>query len=268
MARRRTDPNRMSFLEHLEELRARLLRCVVALVAGFFVAWPLSGSLYDLLVVPVKASLPEGTRLAYTGISDPFMLYTKISIFAAIFMALPYTLLEFWLFISPGLYPRERKWAIPFVLVTTAFFLLGAVFAHTVLVPYACLYFVGLGLKGGFEPVITIKEVFSFVLQMILATGGIFELPVIIFFLTRVGIVTPAFLWHYFGYAFFAVWLLAAFLTPPDVFSMALVGLPMTLLYLLSILVSWVFLPRGREPARAGAAPPQGTDPAPPEPGG
>jgi len=252
MTPRRLDPNKMSFLQHLEELRYRLMRSVIALVVGFFAAWPVSETIYDVLVRPVKGALPEGTKLAYTGISDPFLLYTKISLFAAIFVALPYALLEFWLFISPGLYPREKRWAIPFVVVASFFFFLGAVFAYLVIVPYACQYFIGLGVEAGFQPVITIREVFSFVMQLILATGAIFELPVLVFFLTRIGIVTPAFLWHYFGYAFFAIWFLAAFLTPPDVLSMALVGFPMTLLYLFSILVSWVFLPKELRPSRVG----------------
>ena len=240
----RIDPNKMSFLQHLEELRSRMLRCLLVLAAAFFAAWPVSGYIYDFLVLPVKASLPAGTRLAYTGLSDPFLLYTKISIFAAVLIGVPYVLLEFWLFVSPGLYSREKRWVIPFVLVASAFFFLGAIFAYEVIVPYACEYFVGLGNEAGFQPVITIKEVFSFVMQMILATGAVFELPVVIFFLTRIGIVTPAFLWHYFGYAFFAIWVVAAIVTPPDVFSMMLVGIPMTLLYLLGMLVSWIFLPR------------------------
>lgn len=242
----RTDPNRMSFLQHLEELRARLLRSVVALVAGFFIAWPLSDRIYDFIVVPVRESLPEGEQLAYTGLADPFLLYTKLSVFAAIFLALPYVLFEFWMFIAPGLYPRERRYAIPFVVIASLFFFAGAAFAHTVIVPYACAYFVSVGQAGGFDAVITIKEVFSFVIRLILATGAVFELPVIVLFLTRIGIVTPAFLWHYFGYAFFAVWFLAAFMTPPDVVSMVMVATPMTLLYLFSIFVSWVFLPRSR----------------------
>jgi len=250
---RQTDPNRMSFLQHLDELRARLLRIVIVLVVAFLAAWPISGPVYDFLVVPVKESLPAGARLAYTGISDPFLLYMKISIFTAIFVGLPYALLEFWLFIAPGLYPRERRWAVPFVLVSSLFFFLGAAFAYVVIVPYACRYFVGLGNEAGFQPVITIKEVLAFVMQLVLATGAVFELPVVIVFLTRIGIVTPAFLWHYFGYAFFAIWVLAALLTPPDVFSMTMVGVPMTLLYLVGILFSWIFLPRPDRGAASGA---------------
>lgn len=242
---RASDPDRMSFLQHLEELRSRMLRCVAALVVGLLAVWPVSGYLYEFLVIPVKSSLPDEARLAYTGISDPFILYTKISIFTAIFVAVPYMLLEFWLFVSPGLYSKEKKWAIPFVAAASVFFFAGAVFAYLIIVPYACRYFIGLGQDAGFQPIITVKEVLSFVLQLILATGAVFQLPVIVFFLTRIGLLTPAFLWHYFGYAFFAVWLVAALMTPPDIFSMALVAIPMTLLYLFSILVCWVFQPKG-----------------------
>lgn len=247
MAQKETDPNRMSFLQHLEELRSRLLRSFLVLVAAFFLSWPISGRIYDFLVIPVTANLPAGARLAYTGLADPFLLYTKISFFAAIFIGLPYVLLEFWLFVSPGLYPKEKRYAIPFVVVASFFFFLGAWFAHFIIVPYSVKYFVSVGEEGGFQPVITVKEVFSFVMRMILATGAVFELPVIVLFLTRIGILTPAFLWHYFGYAFFGIWLLAGIITPPDVVSMVMVGAPLTLLYLLSIGISFMFVPRAKK---------------------
>jgi sec-independent protein translocase protein TatC len=254
---RGADPNQMSFLQHLDELRVRLLRSVLVTVVAFFAAWPISGWAYRLIVSPVTDSLPRGTSLAYTGIADPFMLYMKVSLFVGLVLALPWVLMEFWLFIAPGLYPRERRMVVPFVLAATLFFLLGLFFAHRVIVPYAAMYFIGLGGESGFQPVITIREVLGFVLQLLLATGAVFELPVVIFFLTRVGIVTPAFLWHYFGYAFFAIWVLAAVMTPPDVFSMILVGTPMTALYVLGILVSWLFQPSRPQPeARPAPTPP------------
>ncbi|HKY33843.1 MAG TPA: twin-arginine translocase subunit TatC [Candidatus Polarisedimenticolia bacterium] len=256
MPSRRGDPNQMSFLQHLDELRVRLLRCAIVLGAAFLAAWPVSGWVYDLLVAPVKEALPPGVALAYTGVSDPFMLYMKVSLFTAIVVGLPYALMEFWLFVAPGLYARERRLAIPFVAGATLFFLIGAWFAHGVIVPYTCRYFIDLGTEAGFQPVITIREVLGFVLQLVLATGAVFELPVVIFFLTRVGIVTPAFLWHYFGYSFFAIWLLAALITPPDVFSMMMVGFPMTGLYLLGILVSWIFLPRPKPAPAPSPSPP------------
>jgi len=244
MPSERADPNKMSFLQHLEELRGRLLRCIVVLGLLFFGAWPVSGYVYEFLVVPVKELLPPGVSLAYTGISDPFLLFTKVSLFCAIIVGVPYVLVEFWLFVSPGLHTKEKKWVVPFVTAASLFFFAGATFGYYVVVPFACRYFITLGNDAGFQPVITVREVFAFVTQMILVAGAVFELPVLIFFLTRVGIVTPAFLWHWFGYAFFAIWVIAAVITPPDVFSMILVGVPMTLLYLLGIVVSWIFRPR------------------------
>ncbi|MGH9867300.1 MAG: twin-arginine translocase subunit TatC [Candidatus Polarisedimenticolia bacterium] len=256
MRARGADPNQMSFLQHLDELRVRLLRCVLVTALAFFLAWPVSGWIYELIVAPITSSLPPGVRLAYTGISDPFLLYMKVSLFVGLVVALPWVLMEFWLFISPGLYPRERRMVVPFVVAATFFFLAGLVFAHKVIVPYAALYFIGLGNEAGFQPVITIREVLGFVLQMLLATGAVFELPVVIFFLTRVGIVTPAFLWRYFGYAFFAIWVVAAVVTPPDVFSMILVGTPMTALYVLGIVVSWLFQPVRSESTVTAGSPP------------
>jgi len=238
------DPNKMSILDHLEELRARLIRTAIAITLGFFVGWYFSEPIYEFVAAPALTELPPGTKLAYTGISDPFLLYTKIALLAGLFIASPYVLWQLWMFVSPGLYRKEKKWVFPFVFFTTLFFFLGGAFAYYAVVPYACSYFISLGNEAGFQPVLTVRELLSFELQLILGTGGIFEMPVLIFFLTRIGVVTPAFLWHYFGHAMFVIWLIAAWVTPPDVFSMMLVGFPMTALYLISIGVSWVFRPR------------------------
>ena len=265
----RRDPNRMSILEHLEELRSRLLRIAVAIVLGFFAAWAFAPQIYNFVVAPAVAQLPPGTRLAYTGIADPFLLYMKVALLAGLFLAAPYVLLQIWLFVSPGLYRKEKRWTIPFVVATTFFFFLGSAFAYVAIVPFAAKYFISLGDEAGFQPIITVKELLGFELQMILATGGVFEMPVLIFFLTRIGVVTPGFLWRYFGHSMFVIWLIAAWVTPPDVFSMMLVGFPMTLLYVLGIGVSWIFRPRAAatKPEAPGPPPPAGktTEPTPPE---
>jgi sec-independent protein translocase protein TatC len=245
----------MSILEHLEELRSRLLRSAVAVTACFFVGWYFSSDIYNFIAAPAITELPKGTRLAYTQIADPFLLYTKISLLAGIFLASPYLLWQVWMFISPGLYRKEKRWVIPFVTATTLFFFLGGAFAYYAVVPYACSYFVSLGNEAGFQPIITVRELLSFELQMILATGAVFEMPILIFFLTRIGVVTPAFLWHYFGHSMFVIWLIAAWVTPPDIFSMMLVGIPMTALYIIGIGVSWVFRPRpGAGPSTTAAS--------------
>jgi sec-independent protein translocase protein TatC len=244
----------MSILEHLEELRSRLLKSALSVVVAVVLCWNWSREIYNFLVIPATEALPEGTRLAYTGIADPFILYLKVSLMAAAFLATPFVLYQFWLFVSPGLYRKEKRWAFPFVAGATFFFALGGSFSYEVIVPFACRFFVGVGTESGFMPVITVKELLSFELQLILGTALIFELPVVVFFLTRIGILTPSFLWHYFPHSMVALWLAAAWLTPPDVFSMILVGLPMMFLYLFSIGVSWVFQPRpSKREEREGA---------------
>ncbi len=260
----------MSILEHLEELRSRLVKAALGVLAGFIVAYAFSGQIYEFVVRPAREALPEGTRLAYTGIADPFLLYMKVSLLAGLFISAPLVLTQLWLFVSPGLYRKEKRWAIPFVAGATFFFVLGGGFAYEAILPFACRYFIGVGDEAGFMPVITVKELLSFELQLILGTALIFEMPVLIFFLTRIGIVTPAFLWHYFPHTMVGLWLLAAWVTPPDVLSMILVGLPMTFLYLMSIGISWLFLPsrmrraaaaprsvkEGDPPSRGGSSPP------------
>ena len=254
------DPDRMSILEHLDELRSRLLKAALSVLAGMILAYAFSGQIYDFIVRPAKEALPEGTRLAYTGLADPFVLYLKVSLLAGLFISAPLVLLQFWLFISPGLYRKEKRWAFPFVAGATFFFLLGGGFAYRYILPFACRYFIGVGEEGGFMAVITVKELLSFELQLILGTALLFEMPVVILVLTRIGIVTPAFLWHWFPHSMFVLWLIAAWITPPDVLSMILVGLPMTALYIFGIGVSWLFMPRKKRPAGPGS--PSGTEPA------
>jgi sec-independent protein translocase protein TatC len=253
----------MSILEHLEELRTRILKSALGVVAAVAITWNFSRQIYDFIVIPAKEALPEGTQLAYTGIADPFILYLKVSLLGALFLAAPWLLTQFWLFISPGLYKKEKRWAIPFVGAATFFMVLGAGFAYRVILPFACRFFIGVGNESGFMPVITVKEILSFELQLILGTALIFQLPIVVFFLTRIGILTPTFMWHYFPHSMVALWLMAAWLTPPDVFSMILVGLPMVLLYLFSIGVSWAFQPKRHDRARPENPP----DQKPPDPG-
>jgi sec-independent protein translocase protein TatC len=243
----------MSILQHLDELRSRLIKAVLSMVGGFLVAYGFSEQIYDFVVAPAREALPEGTRLAYTGIADPFLLYLKVSLLAGLFISAPFVLSQLWLFVSPGLYRKEKRWAFPFVTATTFFFVLGGAFAYKSILPFACNYFISVGNEAGFMPVITVKEILSFEVQLILGTAVLFELPVLIFFLTRIGVVTPAFLFHFFPHTMVVLWLLSAWLTPPDIVSMILVGLPMTGLYLFSIGVSWLFMP-GRKGAKAPAA--------------
>ena len=240
----------MSFLEHLEELRRRLLHSLAALAIAFAVCWGFSKQIYIFLARPILDALPPGKSLAYTALPDPFVLYMKVALLAAIFLAAPYILWQVWLFVSPGLHTHERRLAVPFLLSGTSLFVSGGAFGYYVAFPMACRFFISVG--EPFEPVITIREFFQLQTQVLLWMGAIFELPVLIYFFTRIGLVTPRFLWEKFSYAVFIIFVVAAIITPPDVLSQLLIAIPMVVLYLLGIAVAWMF-----GPAPPSDAPPQ-----------
>jgi sec-independent protein translocase protein TatC len=238
----------MTFLEHLEDLRKRLFYSFVALFIGFVPGWIFSKQLYQILARPVTQYLPEGTKLAYTTLTAPFMLYMKVAALASIFFMSPFVFLQLWYFIAPGLYQKERKYVVPFVLMTTLFFSLGAVFGYFIVFPWACRFF--LTLAKDFQPVITVDQYFGFALKILLGISLIFELPTLVFFLSKMGLVTARWMIRNFKYAVLAVFVIAAVITPtPDVITQSIVAVPMLALYGLSILIALV-VGRGREKAR------------------
>lgn len=230
----------MSFLEHLEELRKRLIYSSLALLVAFGVCWNYAPRIFKLLEAPVLRFLPPGEKLAYTEITSPFVLYMKVALFAGIFLASPFLLLQLWLFISPGLYRREKMLAFPFIFFATLFFVGGGYFGYLTVLPMACKFFVEVG--RDFRQVITIDEYLSFASKMVLGMGLIFETPILVFFLARIGIVTPAFLLQKFKYAVVLSFVVAAIVTPtPDMVTQTVLALPMILLYLLGIVIAWLF---------------------------
>jgi len=231
---------KMSFLDHLEELRKRLLISFAAVGVGFLVCWNYADRLYALLQEPLTSALPPGDKLAYTRLIAPFFLYMKVAFVAGIFVAAPVILFQLWLFISPGLYKRERRWAAPFILMATVFFLCGGYFGWRVLLPATCGFFVETG--KNFKQMITIDDYFSFSSMIILSAGLVFETPILIFFLARLGIVTPAFLMQKFKYAIVLAFIIAAIVTPtPDMVTQTALAIPMILLYLLGVGIAYFF---------------------------
>lgn len=229
----------MSFLEHLEELRKRLVYSILALTVAFLACWNFAPKIFEFLQMPVLRFL-EGEKLAYTTLTAPFFLYMKVAFFAGVFLASPVVLLQLWLFISPGLYPRERRYAAPFIIFATLFFVAGGYFGYAVVLPMACSFFVEMGRE--FQQVIKIDDYFSFASKMILGMGIVFETPILIFFLSRLGIVTPGFLLAKFKYAVLIIFIIAAIITPtPDMVTQSALAVPMILLYLLGIAISYVF---------------------------
>jgi sec-independent protein translocase protein TatC len=236
---------RMSFLAHLDELRRRLLYSLAGLLVGFLVCWSFAPTLFGWLEQPVLQFLPEGEKLAYTRLTAPFFLYMKVAFFAGIFVASPIILWQVWMFVAPGLYRRERRYAGPFILFATLFFVAGGYFGYRTVFPMACQFFLEMGSQ--FQQVITIDEYFSLASKMILGMALVFEMPILIFFLARIGIVTPAFLIQKFKYAVVIIFIIAALITPtPDMVTQAALALPMILLYLIGIGISYLF---GRKPS-------------------
>jgi sec-independent protein translocase protein TatC len=231
---------KMSFLDHLDELRKRLMVSIVALIVGFLICWSYAPRIYALIEAPLAKFLPKGDKLAYTRLTAPFFLYMKVAFFAGIFVAAPIILLQLWLFIAPGLYKRERRLAAPFIIGASLFFILGGYFGYAYILPGTCAFFVETGKK--FKQMITIDDYFSFASTIILATGAVFETPILIFFLARLGIVTPAFLMQKFKWAVVLSFIIAAIVTPtPDMVTQTFLAVPMIALYLLGVAIAYLF---------------------------
>ena len=235
------DEGRMSFLDHLDELRKRLIASVYALLAGCVVAFFFVERIQKFIFVPLHAQLPPGQDFIYTQGFEPFMLMMKTGVLAGLLIASPLIMWQVWLFISPGLYTHEKRFAIPFVLFASIFFLTGAAFSHFVAFPWTWQFFLGWTTDYmKFLP--NIGDAFSLYVKMLLAFGLIFQMPTIVFFLARMGVVTAGFLARNTKYAVLIIFIIAAVISPgTDVVSQALMAGPMLALYAFSILVAWVF---------------------------
>jgi sec-independent protein translocase protein TatC len=244
---------RMSFLEHLDELRRRIIISVVAIVAGFVIALFFIDHIVAFVMRPLQAVLPHGTKLVWTEPAEAFLLYMKMAALGGLFLALPVVLLQIWRFVAPGLYAHEKRFAIPFVLFSTVFFVAGAAFSHYVAFPWAWRFF-GSFATDYMEFLPRIQPVFSMYVRTMLAMGMVFEMPTLVLFLARVGLVTPWFLIRQFKYAVLIIFIVAAVLTPgTDVVSQALMAGPMFVLYFISIGVAWVFQKRKPSDDSTGA---------------
>lgn len=245
-----TDPDpledgagKMSFLEHLEELRRRLIRSALSLAGGVVVSFLFLNRIVDFVLLPLRELLPPGGSFQTIEGPEYIILYLKIGLLAGLFIAMPFILWQVWLFIAPGLYAHEKKFAIPFVAMATTFFFIGGGFAHYIAFPYSWDFFVR------FQPdyvlfMPRLGPTFSLYVKIVLAFALIFQMPTVVLFLARMGMVTPAFLIKHTKYAVLIIFVLAAFLTPADVVSQFIMAGPMLVLYGLSIGIAWVFAKR------------------------
>jgi len=236
----------MGFFEHLEEFRRRLIICLVTVFVTLLVCWNWAPQIFDFLARPLRRALPPGQNLSYTTLTEPFLMYFRVALFAGIIAASPIILWQLWLFVAPALYRNEKRYVWPFIFAGVFFFLSGCAFGYYEAFPLVIGFLVGVG--KNFNAVITINEYLDTAMKIILGLGICFEVPILIFFLARMGIVTERWLLAKFKYAVLIIFIIAAVITPtPDVATQCVFAVPMILLYLLGIAAAWLF--KKREPA-------------------
>lgn len=231
---------RMTFLEHLDELRKRITHAVVGLLVGFIVAFAFIRQVFDFVYQRLIASVPGG-KLVYTEAPEMFMLWIKIAALTGVLIASPYIMLQVWFFIAPGLYAKEKKLAIPFVLSSSGLFIGGAAFSHYMVFPAAWTFFASFS-NDYIEFLPRVGPVFGMYVKLMLGIGLTFQLPVLMFVLARLGIVTAGFLLRNFRYAVLIIFIVAAVITPDaNPVNQLLVAGPMIGLYLVGVAVAWLF---------------------------
>lgn len=237
---------KMSFLDHLDELRTRLITSFGALAVGFVVCFGFIEPIFDFIMVPMTAVLEEGASLLQRTGPEMFFLRLKMAALVGLLLATPVTMSQVWLFVAPGLYAHEKRFAIPFVVFASLFFIVGALFGHYVLFRVAWDFFASFAADTDYVTFLpALQESFSLYVRLVLACGVVFQLPTVVFFLARMGVASPAFLIRNFKYAFLLCFVFAAILTPtPDPVTMTVMAGPMIALYLLSIGIAWVFRKR------------------------
>jgi sec-independent protein translocase protein TatC len=231
---------RMTFLEHLDELRKRITHAVGGLLVGFILAFAFINPIFDFVYQRLASSVPGG-KMIYTEAPEMFMLWIKIAALTGVLIASPYIMLQVWLFIAPGLYAKEKRLAIPFVLSSTALFIGGAAFSHYMVFPAAWNFFASFG-NNYIEFLPRVGPVFGMYVKLMLGIGLTFQLPVLMFVLARLGIVTAGWLLKNFKYAILLIFIFAAVITPDgNPVTQVMVGGPMIVLYLFGIAAAWLF---------------------------
>ena len=231
----------MTFLEHLDELRKRILHSAAAVAIAFCICWAFSEQIFRFLAVPIADVVGGMDQLIFIRPTEPFSIWVKVSLVAAIFLSAPYLLLQVWFFIAPGLYRKEKSYAIPFLLSSTFLFLLGGAFAYYVILPTALEFLIN-QFGAPFRAMVSALEYFNFEVVILVGMGLVFQLPVLVAFLSLFGMVTPRFLWKNFRYAFLVILIVAAVVSPTaDALNLFLWSGPMVVLYLISIVISWIF---------------------------
>jgi sec-independent protein translocase protein TatC len=242
----------MSFLEHLEELRRRLIYSIISVAVGFFLCWGYAENIVGWMQKPIMEALQRNKMpqtLVYLNPTDPFNLYLKVGLLAGLFVACPFVLYQVWMFISPGLYRNEKRYVMPFMFSTIFLFVSGGYFGYRLVYPAALDFLIGYGKQ--FQPMITIHEYTDLFLTVILGLGVVFELPILVFFLALMGVISAGWMWRNIRYSILIIFIIAAILTPTtDILNMCIFAAPMLALYVASIGIAYLVHPTQRK-ARA-----------------
>jgi sec-independent protein translocase protein TatC len=245
----------MSFLAHLEELRRRIIWSFAFIALGFLACFYYADKIFGYMQRPIMEALARNhmaQTLVYLNPTEPFNIYLKVGFIAGIFVASPLVLYQVWAFISPGLYRHEKRYVVPFMVLTVGLFLAGGYFGYRIVYPAALDFLVGYGKQ--FQPMITIGEYTDLFLVIIVGLGVIFEMPILVFFLALMGVVSAGWMWRNLRYSILAIFVIAAIITPTtDIMNMCVFAAPMIGLYLISIVIAWFVHPKRRKAKKAQA---------------
>ena len=239
------------FLSHLEELRRRLIVCAIAIGAGFVISYFFSKQLFALLIHPLTKVLPAESSLIFTSLPEMFIAYLKVSLIAGVILAIPVVFYELWMFVAPALYQKEKRYVVPFVLFSSILFVAGSLFGYLIVFPYGFKFFLSFATED-IQALPSVKQYFSFAIRLLLAFGLVFEMPVAVLFLTKIGLINPESMKKYRKFAILGSFALSAILTPPDVATQIMMAVPIIILYEISIFISKGAYRKGQEPSNPG----------------
>jgi sec-independent protein translocase protein TatC len=223
-------------MSHLEELRKRLIASAVGVGVCFAVTYAFSEKLFTILAQPLKAHLPEGDRLIFTNLPEMFFVYIKTALVSALLLAAPFIFYQVWMFVAPGLYRNEKRYVFPFVFFSTVLFVGGALFGYFVVFPFGFRFFLGFA-NEYIQALPSVKQYFSLSIKLLLGFGLIFELPIVAFFLGRMGVISARLLRKQRKYAVLLLFAVSAILTPPDVITQLMMAGPLWVLFEISVII-------------------------------
>ncbi len=241
------DEKKLPLTSHLQELRKRLILCFIAVGAGFVICYAFSQTLFDILAKPLFKIMPAGGSLIFISVAEAFFTYMKVAFIGGLILTSPFVLYQVWAFVAPGLYRHEKRYVVPFVLAGSFFFALGILFGYFVAIPVGFKFLLGYA-ADLIKPMPSMKEYLSFSIKFLLAFGVVFEFPVVLVLLARIGVIEAKTMARHRKYAILLIFIFAAVMTPPDLVSQILMALPLMGLYELSIILSRIF-GKKRKPA-------------------